>query len=99
MAGARPVSQTIPSGIERVPPQFCLNNEGGAVQLLSRPENVTDQLWAIMKWRLTVMLLHMAGPGGSMMPECVTTDVRSRQIRHQIRQDGTRFCRAESEGL
>jgi hypothetical protein len=52
-----------------------------------------------MKWRLTVMLLHMAGPGGSMMPECVTTDVRSRQIRHQIRQDGTRFCRAESEGL
>jgi hypothetical protein len=82
-----------------VPPQFCLNNEGGAVQLLSRPENLTDQLWAIMKWRLTVMLLHMAGPGGSMMPECVTTDVCSRQMRHQIRQDGTRFRRAESEGL
>ncbi|MGA7864528.1 MAG: hypothetical protein WCA23_11155, partial [Stellaceae bacterium] len=55
----------------------------------------TYQLWAIMKWRLTVMLLHMAGPGGSMMPECVTTDL----MRHQIRQDGTRFRRAESEGL
>ena len=34
-----------PIGIERAPPQFSLNNEGRAVQLLSRPENVTDQLW------------------------------------------------------
>jgi hypothetical protein len=33
-----------PIGIERVSPQFYLNNEGRTVQLLSRPENVNDQL-------------------------------------------------------
>jgi hypothetical protein len=57
-----------PIGMERVLPQFCLNNEGRAVQLLSPPENVTNQLWAIMKWWLTVML-YMAGPRGSTIPE------------------------------
>ena len=86
-----------PIGIERAPPQFCLNNEGRAVQLLSRPENVTDQLWAIMKWWLTVML-YMAGPRGSMIPECVTKDVCGRQMRIQSGKIETHFRRAESEG-
>jgi len=84
-------------GIERVSPQFSLNNERRAVQLLSRPENVTDQLWAIMKWWLTVML-YMPGPRGSMIPECVTKDVCGRQMRIQSGKIETHFRRAESEG-
>jgi hypothetical protein len=87
-----------PIGIERVPPQFCLNNGGHAMQLLSRPENVTDRLWAIMKWWLTAMP-YMADPRGSMIPECVTKDVCGRQMRQQIGQDRNTLSPRRERGI
>ena len=90
------MSQPIPSASSASRRKFSLNNEGRAVQLLSRPE--TDQLWAIMKWWLTVML-YMAGPRGSMIPECVTKDVCGRQMRHQIGQDRNTLSPRRERGI
>jgi hypothetical protein len=62
-----------PIGIKRVPPQFSLNHEGRAVQLLSRPENSAHQTVRNHEVMADGDAVH-GSPHGSIIPERVAVD-------------------------